>query len=770
MQRASDPRLEVPVTVLAWNYRHLAVAALLAYLLGLAAGCGGHGTGLPAQSAGESPGAALDLPRPSEIPRAVSAPPTDGDLYRPSGQKDSLLPSNRVSAMPVDLMFTPDWDPGDYAGPEQLAYAGYRFTNLAEYAGMARIKLNWLNPPPDFEYLWLAVANFSTDAWQWQPVPSADLVDVPNFSDCISGAGELYALVLLGGTSSATLQWILLGDRLSPRAYISTDLNPDKVLNVAPLTVNFSGQASFVTGGEITAWDFDFEDDGTFDEIGNNTGLTQHVYTVLGATTCRLRVHDDIDQQAETTVDFWVVNPANIPPTALFTATPNNGSAPLPVSLDASTTTDDTGIRRYEWDLDGDGTYETDGGTEATLNHILGTNGFNNIWLRVTDLDYATATHHEQITVAGGFKHSVVASGYLVAAQFSAGVSNTGINERACVAWQDYTARDLKFSVANDGAGSTYAAPVDAAPAAGDVGFSPSMINDGFGYPMIAYGKRGIDGKYDLEFVHATQFNGSSWDGPYTVNADDHTGGANALTKIYGVPAIVSVANHGYQGECKLYYYRAAINDGSSWNSGIAFHDGPANGSLDGISMVGAFISFFEVPVVSFWSFTSGSGAVNQVGVMRANEIEGTTWNPPTMFDNRDCRTTSLAIVAGRPALAGGSYAQGGKLYYGRAGEAAGDTWPDGFGELLTGGYGGYSDLKLVSGNPAICFYSFEGNNLWYMDAADVEGTSWNDPYIIASSGIVGEFCSMAVLHGDTPVIFYYDNDNDNVMAAYWIP
>lgn len=671
---------------------------------------------------------------------------------------------------PFDMELTPDWDPGDYAGPEQLAYVGYRFINLTEYAGHPWIKLGWKTPPPDYQYLWLAVANFSSDAWQWQAVPTTNLVSVAHFSDCINGAGELYALVLLAGTDNATLNWVIIGDRLSPYAALTSDLNLDPALNVAPLTVNFNGQGSFVTGGEIVAWDFDYDDDGTFDLVGDDTGLASHEYSVPGAKTCRLRVHDDIDQQAEATLDFWLVDPANVPPTADFTATPNSGPAPLAVSLDASISTDDTGIRRYEWDLDGDGDYETDAGDSPTLDYIVGTNGFNNIWLRVTDLDYATATHHEQITVSSGFKHAVVASGYTIVTQLAAGVSNTGVNQRACVAWQDYTARDLKFAVATNAEGSSYAAPVDAAPPADDVGFSPSLINDGLGYPMIAYGKRGGDSKFTLQFVHATQFDGSSWDGPYTVGDGDLTGGENALTKIYGIPAIVSVADLPYQGSNKLYYYRATNNDGTAWNSGIEFHTGPASGSINALSMVGAFVSFFEVPVVSYWEYVSGPSGFNRVGVIRANEMEGTTWNEPTVFDDRDCRTTSLAIAGGRPALAAGSNAQGGSLYYGRAGEATGDTWPDGLAEQLTGGYGGFCDLKLVEGVPAICYYSFEGHNLWFRAAVDAAGTAWYDPFIVASSGTVGEYCSMVVLNGDTPVIFYCDETNDNVMAAYWVP
>jgi hypothetical protein len=153
---------------------------------------------------------------------------------------------------------------------------------------------------------------------------------------------------------------------------------------------------------------------------------------------------------------------------------------------------------------------------------------------------------------------------------------------------------------------------------------------------------------------------------------------------------------------------------------------------------------------------------------MRGLDSAGSSWNDPAVFHNRDCRTTSLAMIAGHPGLAGGSYAQGGSLYYGRAGDSAGGIWPDGINEIVGGGYGGYCDLELVDGVPAICYYSFEGGDLWYVAAVDAEATAWNDPFIVASNGTVGEFCSMTVLGGDRPVIFYEDPGNFSLMAAYW--
>src|SRR5204863_9330198 len=59
-------------------------------------------------------------------------------------------------------------------------------------------------------------------------------------------------------------------------------------------------------------------------------------------------------------------------------------------------------IAHYEWDLDGDGSFETDGGTTATLSRTFDTAGTFNFGLRVTDTvgKTATATQTLHVTAA----------------------------------------------------------------------------------------------------------------------------------------------------------------------------------------------------------------------------------------------------------------------------------------------------------------------------------------------------------------------------------
>jgi PKD repeat protein len=90
-------------------------------------------------------------------------------------------------------------------------------------------------------------------------------------------------------------------------------------------------------------------------------------------------------------------------PVAAFTATPNPATAGQQVIFDGSGSHDADGpIADYAWDLDGNGTYETDTTTTATVAHTYATAGSVTVGLKVTDGDGATATASVPLTVQAG--------------------------------------------------------------------------------------------------------------------------------------------------------------------------------------------------------------------------------------------------------------------------------------------------------------------------------------------------------------------------------
>jgi hypothetical protein len=87
-------------------------------------------------------------------------------------------------------------------------------------------------------------------------------------------------------------------------------------------------------------------------------------------------------------------------PTASVTAAPNPVPTGETVGFDGRGSIDATSaITRYEWDLDGDGAFETDTGTTGTASRSFSTTGMHTVGLRVTDAAGHSATASVDVDV-----------------------------------------------------------------------------------------------------------------------------------------------------------------------------------------------------------------------------------------------------------------------------------------------------------------------------------------------------------------------------------
>ncbi|MCB1219292.1 MAG: hypothetical protein H7A35_05400 [Planctomycetales bacterium] len=91
----------------------------------------------------------------------------------------------------------------------------------------------------------------------------------------------------------------------------------------------------------------------------------------------------------------------NLAPVAHITADSTSGVAPWTATLSATMSDDlDGSIEQYDWDLDGDGTYEIEDGAQVQEIDLTG-GGFHTVRLRVTDDDLATAVDTLQLSTEG---------------------------------------------------------------------------------------------------------------------------------------------------------------------------------------------------------------------------------------------------------------------------------------------------------------------------------------------------------------------------------
>ena len=129
------------------------------------------------------------------------------------------------------------------------------------------------------------------------------------------------------------------------------------------------------------------------------TALSPSGTTLFGAGTMdELAVYDRVLSTSEISAQYN--STLNNPPSASFTASPNPATPGQSVSFNGSGSSDSDGtIARYEWDLDGNGTYETDTGTTPTTSTTYATSGNRTVGLRVTDNKGATSTTTKTVVV-----------------------------------------------------------------------------------------------------------------------------------------------------------------------------------------------------------------------------------------------------------------------------------------------------------------------------------------------------------------------------------
>jgi uncharacterized delta-60 repeat protein len=135
-------------------------------------------------------------------------------------------------------------------------------------------------------------------------------------------------------------------------------------------------------GGTVDRYEWDFDNDGLADRTTAAPGTTIS-YATPGTRTVRVRAVDEEGLAGEATIALDVVD-ENVPPFAAFRVVTPNPRIRRPVEFDASISRDFDGrIVRYEFDLDGDGAFETDAGPRVS--HVYPRADRVAVGLRVTD-------------------------------------------------------------------------------------------------------------------------------------------------------------------------------------------------------------------------------------------------------------------------------------------------------------------------------------------------------------------------------------------------
>lgn len=218
--------------------------------------------------------------------------------------------------------------------------------------------------------------------YQWDFGDGSDLQLGESVSHVYTNSGS-YSMTLhveddLGNKSEITGQIEVQAVSVAPQALITTTpayKMGEALTGTLPFKVDFDASASASADNDIVKYEWDFNGDEVADEEGKKI---THTFDKVGTSTVSLRIEDSKGQSGKASMQVTVQEPGIL---ALINAAPEEGTIPLTVSLDGSSSSAYNGkIVSYEWDF-GDSTPKTI--TGATISHKYTAVGTYTIKLKV---------------------------------------------------------------------------------------------------------------------------------------------------------------------------------------------------------------------------------------------------------------------------------------------------------------------------------------------------------------------------------------------------
>ena len=491
-----------------------------------------------------------------------------------------------------------------------------------------------------------------------------------------------------------------------------------------PLGVQFDASNSSDSDGTIVRYDWDLDGDGNYELYDGGIAPT-YTYTVAGIYDAKVKVTDDDGGQGTDTITITVNVPGNFSPIADLQAIPPSGGTPLDVELDASGSDDPDGfIVEYEWDFDGDGSWDAYGDAD-TIEHTYNTAGDYDARVKVTDDDGA----------------------------------------------QDIATTSISVSdVPNQPPTASFTPTPSSGNAPLSVDFDASASSDPDGtivkYEWDWEGDDVWDSESDDPVVNYTYYTHGDFTAKLRVTDDDGATDTDTATiSVNALPVADIYANKTEDDEDSWFYFSAYYSSDPDGTITNYRWDLDGNGTFEENGKTKYYkyafydkAGFYDVGV----QVTDNDGATDT----DTTPITVHGWGIYTPDDTDYVgQHTSLALVNDKLAI---SYYDGDndKLMYVRASDYDGSAWGTPVTVDTSGDdVGRFTSLAVVDGYPAISYYNSNTSALMYVRASDADGSAWGTPVTVDTLNDVGMFTSLAVVDGN-PAISYYDDDNDNLKYA----
>jgi PKD repeat protein len=647
------------------------------------------------------------LPAPAALPRQVTYA-ADG-LVRTGAALELGLPHHQVIPSGNALDFLPN-----YSGPSQqpggLAYAAYVF-QADGYDRLPQVQLNWQTPPASGQ-LFIGLADFTANRWQWFASDSVAAVSVPSLAPFIAPDGQCDVLVAVSGALPAELTGLRLGG-LPPVSTFSA--TPDN--SVSPLTPTFTYSATDADGS-VVSYQIDFEEDGVFDFNDTAPGSTTHDYLDNGPHYARLRVTDNDGQSTDSEVLLIVNSGSGAFPGPILHLSDHPAQVPVTIQFDAGDSLPgDSPIVDYAFDLDGDGIFEQHG-LSTTAEHTYQNAGSYAPRLRVVNTDGRGATlGTSPIQLVDSTNHAPLAELRLT---------------RETATFPETFRLDASQSYDSDGTVATYQWDFD-----GDGNFDqtgPAAVVEHAYYQQGSFlpAVRVTDNDHgtDSAVDNSISISGGwqTLDVAFYANPQE----TSLLSIPVGDAALLGLA-FTLGGDNRVEFMSASSTDLTDWSFPTLVGNEDTHGTI-------AVLNVGDSPAVLYQR--SGAFNVGGLSYIRATNSTGTTWGSPVNLDKNGAAaavTINALMVGGRPAVAYGN--SGGKLNWLRASDALGAAWPAS--PTLIRSSGAEVDAAgaaIINDRPAVLGVHGAFAPLYYSRADDSTGTTWPNPPLTLVNGVAGTY------------------------------
>ncbi len=229
----------------------------------------------------------LPLELSGQLPRREGSAFTEADLILEGESFLPALPNQRVTAEGAAARYRPDFNEITSFNPARLSFAMY--TCLAQgYDRGPTISLSWAQLPAVPGDVYLGLANWQTNRWDWFQGNASNLFNFLDSAPYFELNDTMLITVMQIGEDENLLDRLHVGNTAPSASFTAS-----ATLGIVPLDLHFDASASVDAEGSIVSYDWDPDGDGIFDISSGSSPLLDKSYLQPGEIAVGLRVTDE---------------------------------------------------------------------------------------------------------------------------------------------------------------------------------------------------------------------------------------------------------------------------------------------------------------------------------------------------------------------------------------------------------------------------------------------------------------------------------------------